>query len=442
MAGSEDEVRAAQDDGEKEEEAPAPVEPPPPAADRADDPADDTESDTPVPAVVAATGSQAAPSVEPEASALGSSGALGSRRPLFAGLGVAAVAVIAVIVALSGGGEGSGPAPDARETDRVDGPGETAEPGPIADPAPADDPLAPPGEDPGSVPGVVRVAGDVPDDARLRVTGEDVDEEGAPGELTLRPGDYRLELRAAGFQTASTAWTVAAGDTSEWRPDLVPVTEDPPAPPPPGRIRVLGDLPPGAVVRVRGNGVDRRGLDFELAPGAYSLEASASGHRTVRTDMTVLSGATREWRPSLPVIPVTPPPARDQDSVRTLPETPTTTDPPTDEGESAGVRAAAIASAIRGFADALQSRDPARLRAAYPTVEQNWLQFIGSDAIRNLRVDASGFTVPPEGDRVDVPFTLRLDYDSGAPAPGARPYRATVERQNGAWVMVGLQSGG
>jgi hypothetical protein len=106
------------------------------------------------------------------------------------------------------------------------------------------------------------------------------------------------------------------------------------------------------------------------------------------------------------------------------------------------VRAAAIGSAIRGFADALQSRDAARLRAAYPTVEQNWLQFIGSDAIRNLRVEASGFAIPPDGDRVEVPFTLLLEYDSGAPAPGARPYRATVERREGAWVMVGLQSGG
>ena len=51
-------------------------------------------------------------------------------------------------------------------------------------------------------------------------------------------------------------------------------------------------------------------------------------------------------------------------------------------------------------------------------------------------------TVPPDGDTVVVPFILRLDYDSGAPSPGAQPYRATVARQGGAWVMVGLESGG
>jgi hypothetical protein len=364
-----------------------------------------------------------------------------SRRPLFAGLGVAAVAVIAVVFALSGGGPGDEPA--ERSDDEVAQAPATEDPDPVVDPPPVDDdPDAASEDDPAPLPGVVRVAGSFPAGARVRVTGEGVDREGAPGDLALEAGAYRLELRADGFQTASTSWTVAAGDTSEWRPSLVRVSEDPPPPPPPGRIRVLGELPPGTVVRVRGNGIDRRGLDFELPPGAYSLQASASGYRTVSTDMTVLSGATREWRPSLPLIPVTPPPADERDSVRSLPETPTTADPPADTEESAGARAAGISGAIRAFADALQSRDANRLRAAYPTVSQNWLQFIASDAIRNLRVDASGMVVPPDGERVEVPFVLRLDYDSGAPSPGARPYRATVERQDGAWVMVDLQSGG
>ena len=64
--------------------------------------------------------------------------------------------------------------------------------------------------------------------------------------------------------------------------------------------------------------------------------------------------------------------------------------------------------------------------------------------IRDLRVDVTIPSVPADaGDRVVVPFMLRLRYENpGAPPPGAPiPYRATVERRGDGWVLAGLQAG-
>ena len=64
--------------------------------------------------------------------------------------------------------------------------------------------------------------------------------------------------------------------------------------------------------------------------------------------------------------------------------------------------------------------------------------------IRDLQVDVTVPSVPADaGDRVVVPFMLRLRYQNpGAPPPGDPiPYRATVERSGDRWVLAGLEAG-
>lgn len=208
-----------------------------------------------------------------------------------------------------------------------------------------------------------------------------------------------------------------------------------------GVIRVLGTVPEGAMIRVRGQGVDRasRERSFDLAPGRYELEIRAPGFETATTELTVTAGANADWRPTLAAEVVAPPAA----------------DPPADEPaasddapDAAALREAAITSAIQAFGAALQSREPSRLRQAWPTISDGdarpWEQFMTSRDVRDLRVTVTVPSVPGDtGDRLTVPFFLRLQYQNpGAPPPSDPiPYQATVERQGTGWILTGLRAG-
>jgi hypothetical protein len=153
----------------------------------------------------------------------------------------------------------------------------------------------------------------------------------------------------------------------------------------------------------------------------------------------VAAGGNADWRPALvPVAAAEAPPAEPTPS----PETPSSASDP------AEARTAAIAAAVEAFGAALQSRDPARLRQAWPSISGGqagpWEAFMTSRDIRDLRVDVTIPSVPADGgDRVVVPFMLRLRYENpGAPPPGDPiPYRATVERSGDGWVLTGLEAG-
>ena len=196
------------------------------------------------------------------------------------------------------------------------------------------------------------------------------------------------------------------------------------------------------MVRVTGQGVDRASRDrtIQLAPGRYTVEVRASGYEVLTTELTVAAGGNADWRPALVPVPA---------AAEAAPATET---PPPEASaataDPAALRAAAITSAVEAFGAALQSRDPARLRQAWPSISSGeagpWEAFMTSRDIRDLRVDVTIPSVPADaGDRVVVPFMLRLRYENpGAPPPGAPiPYRATVERRGDGWVLAGLQAG-
>lgn len=230
-----------------------------------------------------------------------------------------------------------------------------------------------------------------------------------------------------------------------------PPREASPAAPEMGTLRVVGTLPAGATVRVRGPGVNEvvAGGSARLAPGRYTVEFGAPGYEPARTEIDVRSGVTADWRPAPQPVAAEPestdpaPTANDGAA-----DDPPASEPPATPDDAAAVREARIVAAIEAFGAALVSREPSRLRTAWPSISdadaRPWEQFMASRDVRDLQVD---ITVPsvPEGsdDPVQVPFLLRLRYQNpGAPPPADPiPYRATVRRDGDRWVLAGLQAG-
>lgn len=119
-----------------------------------------------------------------------------------------------------------------------------------------------------------------------------------------------------------------------------------------------------------------------------------------------------------------------------------TPEPEAPAADAAAVREARIVAAVQAFGAALESRQPDRLRVAWPTISdaeaRPWEQFMASRDIQNLQVDVTVQSVPAGGgDTVEVPFLLRLRYQNpGAPPPSDPiPYRAVVVRSGDAWFL-------
>lgn len=335
------------------------------------------------------------------------------RMPVAIGVGVVAVAAVGLVFAFGGGDDATsegGGGDDPTGGVAVDGAAEGA--------APGDRAASSAGVDSTRVVAVDADSTATPDDA------SSADRAGATGDPTP-PVE-----RPASTPTTSDA----------------PPREATPAAPAPGAVRILGDLPAGATVRVRGAGVDRVSADrtLRLAPGTYTLEIRAEGYRPATADVTVREGATQDWRPVLTAVPApaddpAPPPDPPADDP----------DPEPSPADDAGAREARIVGAVQAFGSALQSREPARLRAAWPSISdaaaRPWEQFMASRDVRNLQVDITIPSVPGgDGDRIEVPFLLRLRYENpGAPPPADPiPYRAVVQRQGDAWVLTDVRAGG
>ncbi|MEK9507142.1 protein kinase [Gemmatimonadota bacterium Y43] len=229
-----------------------------------------------------------------------------------------------------------------------------------------------------------------------------------------------------------------------------PPREASPAAPEPGTLRVVGTLPAGATVRVRGPGVNEvvAGGSARLAPGRYTVEFGAPGYEPARTEIDVRSGVTADWRPAPEPVAAEPESTDPAPTANDAADDPPASEPPATPDDAAAVREARIVAAIEAFGAALVSREPSRLRTAWPSISdadaRPWEQFMASRDVRDLQVD---ITVPsvPEGsdDPVQVPFLLRLRYQNpGAPPPADPiPYRATVRRDGDRWVLAGLQAG-
>jgi len=79
----------------------------------------------------------------------------------------------------------------------------------------------PPAPDPGVQPARLRIQGDLPQGASVRVLGDGVDQESSGGEISLAPGTYELRFSAPGYRSQTTSLDVSPGEETSWRPELV-----------------------------------------------------------------------------------------------------------------------------------------------------------------------------------------------------------------------------
>lgn len=117
-------------------------------------------------------------------------------------------------------------------------------------------------------------------DARVSVNG-DLQGGSPPWEFTLNPGDYRITVAAPGYETFRDTINVSAGQTVTVDADLASDR---------GRLRVETNVS-DAEIELNG---DRRGGDppwnFQLEPGRYRVEVSASGYETYRETVNLRAG--------------------------------------------------------------------------------------------------------------------------------------------------------
>ena len=200
----------------------------------------------------------------------------------------------------------------------------------------------------------------------------------------------------------------------------------------PGRIRIGGELPPGAVVTATGvDGRSRRAQAgvLTLAPGRYQVNAEAQEYTPVVATVDVLPGSTSVLPLRLTRIPA-------------VPAEPAAVPPAPAPGGAADV--AAIQDAVRGFAAVLESRDAARIEAAYPAAA-GWLSS-SSDflaTVRRLRVRIAGMGTPEvEADAAHLTFTARLqwDDDGGTGQTDQVRFAASLRREGERWVIIRLDA--
>ena len=231
-------------------------------------------------------------------------------------------------------------------------------------------------------------------------------------------------------------------------PDTVvtpPVVTPPPAPPPSdpapvatGTIRIAGTLPYGAEVLIRGAGTVRRwnGSDLAVPPGAYQVEARASGYEEARTELRVQSGVAAVWTPTLSRIVVTPPPSAPPPA-------------PTDSGASAVAAEAAVGAVIDAFAGALQRRDVDALARNYPPRNAQWVStwrpFYEERRVRELqaRVDrVTNFTQTGSTARANFAITVEFTDADGRKRQTFQFEAEFQQRGDDSWAMTAFTQGG
>lgn len=200
----------------------------------------------------------------------------------------------------------------------------------------------------------------------------------------------------------------------------------------PGRIHIGGELPPGTVVTATGvDGRSRRAQAgvLTLAPGRYQVNAEAQEYTPVVATVDVLPGSTSILPLRLTRIPA-------------VPAEPAAA--PSAPAPGGAADAAAIQDAVRGFAAVLESRDAARIEAAYPAAA-GWLSS-ASDflaTVRRLRVRVAGMGTPEvEADAAHLTFTARLEWDDAAGTGQNDQVRfaASLRREGGRWVITRLDA--
>jgi len=221
----------------------------------------------------------------------------------------------------------------------------------------------------------------------------------------------------------------------------------PPSPraPAPGRIVIMGDLPPGTEVTVSGEGMapQRVSGSVSLPPGTYSVEATAPGYAPSRTTIGLGAGESVGWSPTL--VPIPAEPQRPADP-------PAAAQPPAREDTAAAAAAAAAAAeaqvreVIEAFVAAFQSRDVNALTRQYPGArgewERTWRPFLTNTRdVRNLRARlANVSSLSVSGDSAQATFSMALQYDdfrNERRTPTVN-LQATLRRSGDGWVLSDL----
>ena len=147
--------------------------------------------------------------------------------------------------------------------------------------------------------GLLRVSGDLPPGGRILVRGPGGGVEELSGDsVALSPGQYELEVVAAGFQPLAASVLVRAGESVEWPFELRSAEAPPPEV---GVVRIAASLPPGRQVTVRGQAIGERlmtGDSMALPPGDYELEATADGFEVFQERVQLRAGQQFAWAPS------------------------------------------------------------------------------------------------------------------------------------------------
>ncbi|HUG42244.1 MAG TPA: hypothetical protein VMM12_17395 [Longimicrobiales bacterium] len=248
---------------------------------------------------------------------------------------------------------------------------------------------AAPVEPPSAAEPTLRIAGDLPANARFYVNGEEVRRR----TLSLRAGSYQLEVRAAGFAPARLAVRLAPGDDRTWRPRLDPLS--------------LAQAPP----------------PLETAP-AQRIVADAAA---VPTPPTRVAAAA--------------PPAIEESAPEVAAE------PPIDPARLLEAARADIRSSLDGLVRALQARSIAELRRVYPAMtaeqEKRWRDFLESSDISDLRVTLAQVQPPVvQGDLAEATFDIVLQFRTAYSGAVRQPtrYGATLERRTADWTIRSLEA--
>lgn len=219
--------------------------------------------------------------------------------------------------------------------------------------------------------------------------------------------------------------------TPETRPEARPAT------PEPGRIRLTGSQPAGAVVTAVGPDGRTRNLSgtTQLPAGRYRVTAIAQGYETIQTQVEVGAGATRTFAPNWVALqtsePQTNPDPQPADPVEESPPAPT---------QLTAADVAQIAVQIDGFLDNLRARNVDAVLPLIPSgMRQQYNQMLTLDYSR-FDVDVGQIGSPQfDGNQatVQVPTTIR-SAGRGFSADSPVRFQARLVRSGGGWTLQSM----
>ncbi len=104
--------------------------------------------------------------------------------------------------------------------------------------------------------------------------------------LALAAGIHIIEISAEGHEPTKREITVAAGVAQELKVDLVAIIKT-------ARVRIKSTADGSAIV-IDGKLAGLAPTEVELTAGGHTLEVSATGHKTYRSELTIAAGQDRE----------------------------------------------------------------------------------------------------------------------------------------------------